>query len=256
MTDTETGPPLESEYYPALDAALDTAIRPWLESAGSLNLLFSGGVDSGLLAWELRARRGITLSTVGTRGSPDLRSGEESAKLLSTPWTPAEVTREEVNRIVGRISEDLTGLAATPRSVLVAFAVALDHAAATSVLCGQGVDELFLGYAHFRGLEPEAASTRATSDLRQVLERDWPRAQRIAERLGRSTFAPYLTTGFVRAALAIPIELRLPQPTVKGFFRRWAVHRGLPEAIAFRPKRALQFGSGIDRLIDRPPHRD
>ncbi len=140
--------------------------------------------------------------------------------------------------------------------MLVAFALAVERSPPGPVLCGQGADELFLGYAHFRGLDVVAAAERSEADLKQLLERDWPVSQRIAERLGRSVVAPYLHPEFVRAARAIPIELRRPDPTPKGFFRQWALRRGLPPAIATRPKRALQFGSGIDRLLPRAEEGD
>ncbi|MGI0156221.1 MAG: asparagine synthase-related protein, partial [Thermoplasmata archaeon] len=69
--------------------------------------------------------------------------------------------------------------------------------------------------------------------------------------LGRSIFAPYLDPKFVAVARSIRIELRQPGARPKGFFRDWAETQGVPAAIAQRPKRALQYGSGIDRLLAR-----
>jgi asparagine synthase (glutamine-hydrolysing) len=150
-----------------------------------------------------------------------------------------------------RLRSDTGEVSRTMRGVLVAFALALARAPPGIVLCGQGADELFLGYAHFRGLSREAATARADSDLRQLVGRDWPRTQQIAQEMGRSVAAPFLHPDFVRAARSVPIESRLPHPVPKGFFRAWAAHRGVPEKIAGRPKRAVQFGSGVDRLIPR-----
>src|SRR5271170_2767310 len=233
----------------ALDDAFSRAIAPWAKGDTPVALLFSGGVDSGLLAWELRDRAGLVLSTVGTRDSPDLRVAEESAVLLGDRWVPAEIEAAEVREAAERIRRDTDDLSRTARSVLVAFSIALAHAPPGPILCGQGADELFLGYAHFAGLDAPSAEARSDSDLRQLLERDWPRSQRVADRLGRSIAAPYLDPGFMAAALAVPVEHRLPRPVPKAFFREWAMRRGLPPTIANRPKRALQYGSGIDRLL-------
>jgi len=159
------------------------------------------------------------------------------------------VTESEVHEVAEQIREEVSDLPRTARSVLIALATAVRAAPAGSVLCGQGADELFLGYAHFRGLNALDAESRSELDLGQLLERDWPRSRRIAERMGRNLVAPYLHPGFVSAARAIPIGLRLPRPTAKRFFRVWAMHRGLPAPLAGRPKRAMQFGTGIDRWI-------
>lgn len=235
------------ERFSALDAAFAAAIASWDTGGTSVTLLFSGGVDSGLLAWELRHRAGLTLFTVGVRGSPDLRAAAEGAALIGARWVPAEITPSEVREAATRL--DASDLPRTARHVLVALALALDRAPGTTVLCGQGADELFLGYAHFRGLGPVEAARRSEADLRVLLERDWPRALQIARATGRTLVAPYLHPDFVTAARGIPIERRMPEPIPKRFFREWAMLRGLPAEIARRPKRALQYGSGVDRLI-------
>ena len=239
----------EDDVYAGLDQAIIPALTPWANSETPVTLLFSGGVDSGLLGWELRQRKALQLVTIGTAGSPDLRVAREAAALLGLPGLSVEVTVSDLRAVVERIRPHVDELSPTARSVLTAFALALEHAPSRDILCGQGADELFLGYAHFRGLNAEDARSRSASDLRLLLEQDWPRAQAIAREFGHRAVAPYLAPEFVDAALRIPVEARLPQGSPKSFFRGWASHRGLPAPIALRPKRAFQFGSGIDRLI-------
>jgi asparagine synthase (glutamine-hydrolysing) len=226
-------------------------MSPWIREPRPLVLLFSGGVDSGLLAWELRLRTDVTLSTVGSAGSADLAAARDASRRIGLPWVPGEVSAEEVQSVRDRIACDLADASPVQRSVQTAWAVALARAPPGEVLCGQGPDELFLGYAHYRGLDPESAAHRAASDLADLEEREWPRSRRIAERLGRTVGAPFLDPAFITAARAIPVRDRMGGPVPKELFRRWAMHRGLPEAIAARPKRALQYGSGIDRILAR-----
>jgi asparagine synthase (glutamine-hydrolysing) len=237
--------------FARLDDAWSAALDPLLSVAGPTVVLFSGGVDSGLLAWELRRKPDLTLFTVGVRGSPDLATAEEAARVLGLPWLGAEVSMEDVLAVNARASTELLGLGPTARSVQTAVAVAVARAPAGTLLCGQGVDELFLGYAHFRSLDVDAAGRRADSDLQLLLDHEWPRSVRIARQFERALVAPFLDPGFVAAAQALPIELRRPEPVPKSWFRQWAIHRGLAAAVANRPKRALQFGSGIDRLLRR-----
>jgi asparagine synthase (glutamine-hydrolysing) len=241
----------EPRAFASLDRALEEGLRPWRDASGPLTVLFSGGVDSGLLAWELRARAGLELLTVGSAGAADLTAARESAARIGQRVRTVEVKRDEVVAAVGRWSTILEGVPSVHRAVLVAFAVALAHTAPGPVLCGQGPDELFLGYAHFRGLDPLGAEERSRLDLRSLLDEDAPRVDRIAAQLDRRIASPFLDPGFVAAARAIPIEARMPFGRPKSLFRRWAVHRGLPAETAERPKRALQYGSGIARMLAR-----
>ncbi len=241
----------DEETFAALDVAFDAACAPWREGIAPLELLFSGGVDSGLLAFELRQRPELTLVTIGRPESHDLLAAEAAARTLGLPCRGETVTVDEIRALERELTETLPALPRTARSVLASLGLALARCRAATVLCGQGADELFLGYAHFRHEGPATAETRADDDLRALLSRDWPAARALARASGRELVAPYLDPGFVRVARSIPIARRLPDPDPKALFRRWAMRRGLPESIALRPKKAMQFGSGIDRWIRR-----
>ncbi len=233
----------------ALSAALDQALAPWIVGRGTATLLFSGGVDSGLLAHELRFARGVDTLTVGRPGSADLAAAEGAAKILGLAWTCRPLGDDDLRRVQRLVLPELLGAEPRMRPVLLALAAALERAEARTVLCGQGADELFLGYAHFRGLTTKAVAERAAADLARLVEDDWPRSQRIAGLLDRTLVAPYLHPEFVAAARAIPLSERLPRPEPKERFRRWAEARGLPREVARRPKRALQYGTGIARWM-------
>jgi asparagine synthase (glutamine-hydrolysing) len=231
-----------------LDVALESALNH-LPPTGPLAVLFSGGVDSGLLAWELRGRPGVVLTTFGLERSADVVAARSAARLVGLPWAPTTAPPEEVERMSSRVEEWVGPLTATERSFETAFALGVQGAPYAEVVCGQGADELFFGYAHFRSLDPDRAAQRAEADLAALTERGWPREREIARRLGRSVSAPFLDPDFVRAARSIPARERLAGDAPKSFFRTWARRRGLPSEIAARPKKALQFGSGVDQLL-------
>lgn len=232
-----------------LGFALTAALREIPTSEGPFGVLFSGGVDSSLLAWELRRHPGVLLCTLGREGSHDLNAGRSGAERLGLPWEAVPATRAEVEAADHRFSEELTGVPVVSRTVLLALAVAIDRCRPSRLVCGQGVDELFFGYAHYRGLDKASTERRGREDLDRLREVDWPRTLRIAERAGKSILAPYLSPDFVTAALRVPAELRLPHDHPKRFFREWALERGVPPELANRPKKALQYGSGISALV-------
>ncbi len=234
-----------------LDRAWSGALGRWRNTDEPISLLFSGGVDSAVLAWELRRAPGLSLLTVGRAGSSDLAQARDVAARLGRPWRGHEISEDEVRRMRATVEDELAGVRRPMLSVFVAFALAVERTPPGTVLCGQGADELFLGYAHFRGLDAEAALLRSERDLARLQQEDWPRAVRLARRLGRDVEAPYLDPAFVAAARSVPIEARLPRPEAKAFLRAWARERGAPEFVVERPKRAFQYGSGLDRVVRR-----
>ncbi len=246
---------LPSGLLEALESAWERALSPWMTGSGPLALLFSGGLDSSFLAWELRERRGLVLATVGTPQSPDLLDAEEAARILRLRWVPSIVSEADVRATAAELAETTSPVSSVVRRVLVAFGLAVRHAPASEVLCGQGADELFLGYAHYRTLDDDALNRRSADDLARLLDDDWPRSLEIARRFGKTVRAPYLDPGFVAAARAIPVALRSPRPTPTAFLRAWAERRGLPSRLAERPKRALQYGTGVDRILRRDEPR-
>jgi asparagine synthase (glutamine-hydrolysing) len=252
-TPDSTPASVPTSAFEALDRAIEATLARWKRSETPVSLLFSGGVDSGVLAWELRGRASTTLLTVGLEESADLVAARAMAPAIGLAWQGGAVGPRELRDALGRYSPELDGLPPGRRSIFLALAVAIDRAPTTDLLCGQGADELFLGYAHFRGLTEAACAATADSDLERLLREDWPRTVRLAERAGRRIHAPFLDPAFIAAARAIPTVVRMPTPGPKALWRSWARSRGVPSSIADRPKRALQFGTGIDAWLRRAP---
>lgn len=246
-------------------ALLDTIATKWFSAmanarggASRVSVLFSGGLDSSLVAFSLREEAELQLVTVGAPGSTDLRAAEEGARLLGLPLVSRTVDRNDVDKI---LREDRTVLEHTTpvsRAVLVSTALALDCSNGAHIVCGQGADELFLGYAHFEHLTAQETTERRRSDLRQLLEEDWPRSVLLAHRRNKALASPYLDPKFLDFVKALPVERLMRGTERKPILRDLADKLGLPATLAHRPKKAFQYGSGIGRLLrsahDTDPH--
>ncbi len=237
------------DRFDRLDAALEAALTPFREQSGPIVLLFSGGIDSALLAHALSDTGRLRLWTIGLVGSPEEGVARSAARALGLSWAFGAIDRGSVARAVERWAPAGSGLRGPSRSVAVALALAIQSAPAGPIVTGQGADELFLGYAHFRGIDAEAAADRSRSDLDRLDREDGPWLERIAGELGRSVGAPF-THPAVRAAVERwSIAERMPGLLTKPLLREWARRRGVPEPILGQPKRAIQFGTGVDRLL-------
>jgi asparagine synthase (glutamine-hydrolysing) len=238
---------LTDEPFHELDGALAAALAD-LPRAQPITILYSGGVDSSVLAHAILESSGVRLLSVGVRGSDDLSAGQNGARLLGAPWVGHEVGEDEVRTALREHGLEL--LPEPGRSVLASLALALATTPEDSIsVAGQGADELFGGYAHFRGLAQAQAELRRVEDWNRLVTADWPATLAIARRLRRRLAAPYLDDRFARAARRIPLRPIDEGSLTKPVFRAWAAHRGVPDAIAYRPKRAIQYGSGIAGLV-------
>jgi asparagine synthetase B (glutamine-hydrolysing) len=133
--------------------------------------------------------------------------------------------------------------------VNLALAIGLAHANGPRVVVGQGADELFYGYAHFRGLPSVAARERARIDWEMLVAHEWPRAERMARSIGLELRSPFLDSRVVELARESDPPAADEPPKIA--LRRTAALLGLPALLVDAPKRALQYGSGVHRLARR-----
>jgi asparagine synthase (glutamine-hydrolysing) len=224
-----------------LEEAIRTAVRLRADEGV---VALSGGVDSALIA----SLAGLPCVTVGLAGSRDLEKGSAAARALGLAWEGVTITPEEVEAALPRV------ISAIPR------ATALDVAIATGlffvarwagekghhrILVGQGADEIFGGYARHRmAIDLSPMLARDFASLRDQALRD----QAVARIHGTCFSLPYLDLRVVRAARSIPTDSLVSAGTGKVPLREVAAHF-IPPDIAFAPKKAMQYGSGIAGAI-------
>jgi len=253
------GPEGEEERFAELDAHFEAAVGLALDSGEPVTLLYSGGVDSTLVALALRPRVTFDALVVGIGPGRDPGRARAAAGLIGLAVREVRLDVSDVERALSEGGAAVGSLSEPARSVQVALGLAVAASRTPRVLTGQGADELFGGYAHFRGLEPLELEARRSEDIQRLVQVDWPLSRSIAARSGHDLQSPFLDGEFVRHALGLPLEPVGPQGLTKPLLRRWAVHRGVPEGIAVEPKHAMQYGSGVAgavrRLVRPDPHR-
>jgi asparagine synthetase B (glutamine-hydrolysing) len=126
----------------------------------------------------------------------------------------------------------------------------------TTVISGQGPDELFAGYAKHVQMYiekgPDALMEQLWKEVSITYDANIERDERAIAAHGLESFFPYLDQNFVRASLSVPIEWKVSPdgtPQRKIIFRELAQLLGVPEKIANAPKSATQYSSGSSKVL-------
>ncbi|WP_226482992.1 asparagine synthase C-terminal domain-containing protein [Natrinema amylolyticum] len=235
-----------------LERAIETATDAVRRDDRDIAVAFSGGVDSALVAELLDA----PLYVVGFPDSHDVEAARTAADAMGRELTvvdlePADLERAvpEVARATGRTNAMDVQIALP--LYLVGERVAADGFDALAV--GQGADELFGGYEKVVRLDHrvEAETVRgAVREQIRSLPEQLPRDVLTIEATGLEPVAPFLHDTVVEAALRLPDELLADEDERKRGFRRVAAQY-LPDEVAGRDKKAVQYGSLVARELDR-----
>ena len=234
---------------------LRDSVKNSLADKDEIAIMFSGGVDSAILAVVARKFCDVKLFVAGMEGSNDLQWGTEAGELLDLPVQQIIFTREDVLQAMKNVV--LIHKMENPRwmSTFTAFDIVLSRIDEPVAFCGQGADELFGGYKKYREMPPKDAETRMFADYEELAFQEMPIYSAMASYYDMKLIAPFLNQDIVNFAGQVPIEQKLGNETLgqgqnnKEILRQAAEVLGVPGSMARRPKKAMQYGSGVSKVI-------
>ena len=215
---------------------------------------FSGGLDSSVVAAIAMKRMKLTGYSVGIAGSYDLVNAEKSANALGLELKKIELSEAEV---LGRVPtvKKLTGL---EDRLNVSIAIPLyDSCSAAAgdgfgtILCGQGADELFAGYARYEKMGKKELELALEKDFLALENGGWKRDLSIAKAAGIALVSPFMDTRVSDFARSLPVELKYDGKERKLVLRTAARLLGLDGAISGQKKKAMQYGSGVAKVLEK-----
>ena len=236
-----------------VSALLRVSVEARLKKAGKVALGFSGGLDSALLAKIASNLKDVKLLCLGLEGSRDLQWGAEAANLLGLDAEIYKVDAEEVGEARDRLLayRNFTTLDLSIGVGVELLARRARGGGYQTLMLGQLADELFGGYMRYqrallsKGLD--AAQNLMIEDISSVekgLERDeYATAPYVDLSL------PYASKPLINYALNIHPKLKVDERRRKIVLRRVAEILNLPKEIVKAPKKALQYSTGIAKLI-------
>jgi asparagine synthase (glutamine-hydrolysing) len=249
----ETDPVDTDDGVQALRSALETTLSA-IDRSG-LAVAFSGGVDSALLAAALD----VPLFTVGFPESHDIEAAESAAALLDVETTVLELDHDTLEEAVPEVARTIGRTNAMDVQIALPVYLLATHChdeGFERLALGQGADELFGGYEKVARApeDPRVDADTVRGARREVvrglpdqLERDWL----AVTAGGLDPVTPYLHDSVVDAALDLSGDTLVTDDGVRKLALRCVAETWLPEAVAYRDKKAMQYGSLVARELDR-----
>lgn len=249
------------EALTAYKRALVSAMKKRTEGLDRIGIIFSGGIDSVLVAWLAKDMvNEVICYNAGTLDSSDILFADKVAKDLQLTLKVNVITKRSTQEMLPKIIHAIEERDAVQVEVALPIysAMALakkDHVKV--VISGQGVDEIFGGYQWY----PRVVETEGYASLRgHMIEDLFLLYKETLEREDKTTMAhgiemrePYLDKQIIRTAFDINPKLNIIGPNDllgKRVHRKLANQLGIPKEIAYRNKAAAQHGSGIHYIID------
>ena len=222
---------------------------------GDIGLLFSGGVDSTLIAAALQELgKEFTAYTAGIQhgnvNAPrDMDWAERVAEDMGIELEAYEAELQEVEETLSKMTDWISSTSVVKNGVALPFHFSLkDHAEEGQVVfSGLGSEQLYAGYHRQQGY----LNKECLSGLRNIFEGDLYRDNVVSFRNGREIRLPFLDHELVEHALTIPEEYKVKDDYRKYVLRKAAEKLGVPEKVAWRGKTAAQYGSNFDKAISR-----
>ncbi len=219
---------------------------------GESALLFSGGVDSTMIAAALKELgKDFTCYTAGIQhgnvdAPRDAEWAEKVAEEMELELKSHDPLLEEVEEVLPEIVDWISSTSVVKAGVALPFHFALTGSEKV-VFSGLGSEQLYAGYSRMG----EYVNRECLSGLRSLFERDLYRDDVVSMRNGYELRLPFLDHQLVEHAMSVPGEHKRSGEYRKHVLRLAAEKLGVPEKVAWRKKTAAQYGSNFDKAISR-----
>lgn len=251
-----------AEAAATLQKLLQKSVLERVAGQKEVAVAFSGGLDSSVVAC-LAKKTGVDvhLVHVSLKDQPETEEARKAAETLELPlkvhlFTDADAERD-ISKVVSLIEESDPIKAA----VGVPFFWNAQKASTEGfrvMLAGQGADELFGGYQRYVNeylVEGDEAARRTMfHDVSVIHESNIERDEKICGYFDVELRLPFGSFAVAVFAMSLPTELKFekkPDSLRKLVLRRAAENMGIPKSIAEKPKKAVQYSTGINNALKR-----
>jgi asparagine synthase (glutamine-hydrolysing) len=250
----------EEDAVRALDESLTAAVRAREHKNAAVT--FSGGVDSALIG---AMSPDTPLLTVGMADSHDVKAARHAARLMEAEGRHIvyEITENDVEDAIARTVYAIESASLQKVSIALPTYLLAQRARKDGfkvLLSGQGADELFAGYARYEAaFREDRLANELDHDLRHLAEVNLERDDAATMAHGVELRVPYLDMRVVAASRRMGPDLKVRplkvRPNGKDYIRKYILRKVaekyLPREVSSAPKKAIQYGTGVQKTLER-----
>ncbi len=248
-------PEPKKKTHNELKKKIETAVKKRTQGLKKVGLLFSGGVDSTLLHVLISKHTKVVAFTAGFADSQDMQFAKRASEEMGIDLIVEEIDMKMVEGLLPTLVKQLETTNVMKIGVAFPFYIAARKAKEQGIdviFSGLGTEELFAGYERhveaYRQGGWEGLHRAMWEGLETMWDRDLYRDDLATMANSVELRLPFLDIEVVREAMKIHPSLKLGEMK-KQVLRQIAREEGVPEFIASRPKKAAQYGSGVDKAI-------
>ncbi|TKJ17083.1 hypothetical protein CEE44_00930 [Candidatus Woesearchaeota archaeon B3_Woes] len=216
-------------------------------------VLFSGGVDSSFIALVCKQlKKDFICYVIGLDNSEDVLYAKKIAKELRLKLKVIHLSLNEAEKVIGKTTKLLNTSDVTKVGVGSVVYAAMGQAKKDNVhylFSGLGSEEIFAGYQ--RHELAKDIQKECWNGLSLMYDRDLERDFTLSNYFKIKLLTPFLEEKIITLAMNVPVKNKINKQNNKLILRQIADEIGLNKEIAFRKKRAAQYGSRVDRAILR-----
>lgn len=239
-----------------LQSLLRKSVTRRASDVENVAVAFSGGVDSSLLALLTNeSGKKVQLVHASLEGQPEVEHARKVAETLKLPILFSLHGLRDLEEVLPKVMYAVE----TPDPLQVSIAVPVYWVAekahevgCTVILAGQGADELFGGYKRYADMYlkhgGEEVRKVIAEDTLKMYKLNFERDSKVCGAFDVELRLPFATYELAKFALTLPVELLLERSSEtlrKLVLRRVAEDVGLPQFVVERPKKAMQYTTGI-----------
>ena len=219
---------------------------------GEVAILFSGGLDSTAIATAAKKFTTPLLVTAGIEGSADLVAARRVAAELNLPHKEVVLSEEEIIKVYKKCYKIRNGDLLKVELMVPVFSCAREAARAGKwrLLSGSGAEELFIGYDRYFRHKGKKLEKMLEKEIKELPLGDCESQELVSKNFGMHTAWPFLYPSFVDEVLKCKLSERLgTRDDKKPLLRAIAAEIGVPQDAIERKKKAMQYGSGVHKIL-------
>ena len=245
-----------------LRVLVEDSIRRRTRDVKEVAVAFSGGLDSSLVAY-LTAKLGLKvhLLHVSMENEAETEEAISASEQLNLPLSVHLYKDSDVEKTLPKVVELIEETDPIKASIGLPFFWVAEQAAEAGfqvILAGQGADELFGGYQRYVNEYCREGSEKVLRtmfhDVVNIHISNLERDLKVTGYHDVELRMPFASFDVAEFAVGLPIECKIePKPDTlrKLVLRKAAFDVGMPRGVVDKPKKAVQYSTGINDAVKR-----